>query len=69
MRLPPDESTVQTEKTPTSSEPLIQRNRSVRILAKSLFRELKSQGYDEKQIVSLATELISEVTDRLPRRA
>lgn len=69
MRVPPDESTVQTEKTPTSSEPLIQRNRSVRILAKSLFRELKSQGYDEKQIVSLATELISEVTDRLPRRA
>ena len=69
MRVPPDESTVQTEKTPTSSEPLIPRNRSVRILAKSLFRELKSQGYDEKQIVSLATELISEVTDRLPRRA
>ena len=69
MRVPPDESTVQTEKTPTSSEPLIQRNRSVRILAKSLFRELKSQGYDEKQIVALATELISEVTDRLPRRA
>lgn len=69
MRVPSDESTVQTEKTPTSSEPLIQRNRSVRILAKSLFRELKSQGYDEKQIVSLATELISEVTDRLPRRA
>jgi hypothetical protein len=69
MRPPPDETNVQTEKTPTSSEPLIQRNRSVRILAKSLFRELKSQGYDEKQIVSLATELISEVTDRLPRRA
>jgi len=69
MRVPREESTVQTEKTPTSSEPLIQRNRSVRILAKSLFRELKSQGYDEKQIVSLATELISEVTDRLPRRA
>ena len=69
MRVPPEESNVQTEKTQASSEPLIPRNRSVRILAKSLFRELKSQGYDEKQIVSLATELISEVTDRLPRRA
>jgi hypothetical protein len=69
MRVPPDETPVQIEKTPISTEPLIQRNRSVRILAKSLFRELKSQGYDEKQIVSLATELISEVTDRLPRRA
>lgn len=69
MRVPRDESTVQIEKNQASSEPLIQRNRSVRILAKSLFRELKSQGYDEKQIVSLATELISEVTDRLPRRA
>jgi len=62
---------VQTEKT-TASEPLIQRNRSVRILAKSIFRELKAQGYDDRQVVALATELLSEVTDRIkpaPRRA
>jgi hypothetical protein len=39
-----------------------ERNRGVRILAKSIFKELTSQGYDSKQIVSLATELISEVT-------
>ena len=55
-----------------ASEPLIQRNRSVRILAKSIFRELKSQGYDDKQVVALATELLSEVTDKrkpTPRRA
>lgn len=38
------------------------KNRAVRILAKSIFRELTSQGYNEKQIVNLATELISEVT-------
>ena len=57
---------VQTEKQQTpSSEPLIQRNRSVRILAKSIFRELKQQGYDDKQIVALATELLSEVTDQV----
>lgn len=50
----------------TNPEPsMAQRNRAVRILAKSIFRELTSQGYDERQIVSLATELISEVTDKM----
>jgi hypothetical protein len=36
--------------------------RCARILAKSIYRELTAQGYDDKQIVALATELISEVT-------
>jgi hypothetical protein len=36
--------------------------RAARILAKSIYRELTAQGYDDKQIVSLATELIAEVT-------
>lgn len=36
--------------------------RALKILAKSIFKELKSQGYDSKQVVSLATELISLVT-------
>lgn len=36
--------------------------RAARILAKSIYRELTSQGYDDKQIVALATELIAEVT-------
>ena len=44
--------------TPTTNT----KNRGVRILAKSIFRELTAQGYDERQIVALATELISEVT-------
>ena len=39
-----------------------ERQKAVRILAKSLYRDLTAQGFDEKQIVSLATELISEVT-------
>lgn len=38
------------------------KTRPVRILAKSIFKDLQGQGYDEKQIVALATELISEVT-------
>jgi hypothetical protein len=41
------------------------KTKAVRILAKSIYRELTSQGYDDKQIVSLATELISEVTARI----
>jgi hypothetical protein len=43
---------------PTSAE----RNKAVRILARSMFKELTQQGYDSRQIVALATELISEVT-------
>ena len=36
--------------------------RAARILARSIYRELTSQGYDDKQIVALATELLAEVT-------
>ena len=39
--------------------------RAVKILAKSIYRDLEAQGFDEKQIVSLATELISEVTNKM----
>jgi hypothetical protein len=46
-----------------------QRNKAVRILAKSLFRELTAQGYDERQIVNLATELISEVTTTMAAKS
>ena len=38
---------------------------AVRILAKSIYRDLEAQGFDEKQIVALATELISEVTNKI----
>ena len=60
---------VQTDKLPSPTEPLIQKNRPVRILAKSIFRELKSQGYDDKQILGLATELLSEVTMNVTHQA
>ena len=39
--------------------------RATRILAKSLVKEMTAQGYTEKQIVALATELLSEVTTRI----
>jgi hypothetical protein len=39
--------------------------RAVKILAKSIYRDLEAQGFDEKQIVALATELISEVTTKM----
>ena len=41
--------------------------RAVKILAKSIYRDLEAQGFDERQIVSLATELISEVTSKMSR--
>ena len=50
------------ESSGTAELTMSQRNRAVRILAKSIYRQLTEQGYDEKQIVSLATELIGAVT-------
>lgn len=41
------------------------KTRAVKILAKSIYRDLEAQGFDQKQIVSLATELISEVTTKM----
>ena len=43
------------------------KTRAVKILAKSIYRDLEAQGFDEKQIVALATELISEVTTKISR--
>jgi len=43
------------------------KSRAVKILAKSIYRDLEAQGFDEKQIVALATELISEVTSKMAR--
>ncbi len=45
------------------------KSKAVRILAKSIYRELSAQGYNEKQIVSLATELISEVTTSIASKS
>ena len=45
-----------------------QKARAVRILAKSIYKDLQAQGFDDKQVVALATELISEVTSRLSKQ-
>ena len=42
-----------------------EREKALKILAKSIFKELKSQGYETKHIVGLATELLAQVTDDL----
>lgn len=57
---------MQTEKQIQQAPSTSEQKRAVRILAKSLYRELTSQGYDDKQIVSLATELLGEVTEKRP---
>ena len=42
-------------------------SRGLKIIAKSIYKELRTQGYDAKQVVGLATELISLVTAELEK--
>jgi len=42
--------------------PVVSRDRALRILSKSLYRDLRQNGYEPKQIVTLASELIAQVT-------
>lgn len=42
--------------------PAAERDRAVKILAKSLFREMQRSGYETRQIVALSTELLGLVT-------
>ena len=50
--------------TPPPGAPLAHPNRekAIQILSKSIYKELRENGYEPKQIVSLATEIISLVT-------
>jgi hypothetical protein len=45
-----------------NAAPNTNRERALKILSKSIYRELRQNGYEPKQIVALATELISLVT-------
>jgi hypothetical protein len=50
------------------------RARAVQILVRSLYRDLKAQGFADKHILAVAIELVGKVTDalskdQLPRRA
>ena len=44
----------------TAAQP--NREKAIQILSKSIYRELRENGYEPKQIVALATEIISLVT-------
>lgn len=47
------------------SNPTTPDRRAIRILARSLARELASEGFDTRQLITLASELIDEATVRL----
>ncbi len=44
---------------------MARRNRKVQILAKSIYRDMTSQGFDKNDIVNLATALLDELTTRM----
>jgi hypothetical protein len=45
--------------------PIAERDKAVKILAKSIFRELKMNGYETRQIVALSSELLGLVTSTI----
>jgi hypothetical protein len=61
----------QTEPKPSATAPasLPNREKALRILSKSIYKELRQNGYEPKQIVALATELISLVTSDIKEDA
>ena len=58
---------IHTDRTSTKSSPvrsaLGEDQRSARILAKTIYRELKSSGIDESSVIAIATEMLGLVTD------
>jgi hypothetical protein len=42
--------------------PLPNREKALKILSKSIYKELRQNGYEPRQIVALASEIISLVT-------
>jgi hypothetical protein len=53
------------EPTVVPSAPSPNREKALQILSKSIYKELRENGYEPKQIVALATEIISLVTSDL----
>ena len=45
------------------------RDKALKILSKSIYKEMRQNGYEPKQIVALATELISLVTSDIKEDA
>ena len=46
-----------------AKNPPYMRDRAGRILAKTIYRELRQNGFDHKQIVAIAGDLIGQVTE------
>ena len=53
---------VQSTKASVTPTPVPNRERALQILSKSIYKELRENGYEPRQIVALATEIISLVT-------
>jgi hypothetical protein len=58
-RVPTMSETIEREGTAGRGE----REKQVKILAKSIYRELKSNGYGHREIVALSTELLELLTN------
>jgi hypothetical protein len=56
-------ATVDTSVAPPAPAP--NREKALQILSKSIYKELRENGYEPKQIVALASEIISLVTSDL----
>jgi hypothetical protein len=52
-----------------TATPVISRERALKILSKSLYRDLRQNGYEPKQIVAVASELIGLVTSDIKEDA
>jgi hypothetical protein len=46
----------------SESAPLPNREKALKILSKSIYKDLRQNGYEPRQIVALASEIISLVT-------
>ncbi len=46
----------------SGSTPLPNREKALKILSKSIYKDLRQNGYEPRQIVALASEIISLVT-------
>ena len=46
----------------TTPAPIQNREKALKILSKSIYRDLRQNGYERAQIVALASEIISLVT-------
>jgi hypothetical protein len=64
----PMKSAAKTAPTAVSSA-IPNREKALKILSKSIYKEMRQNGYEPKQIVALATELISLVTSDIKEDA